>query len=436
MTVVASVIVATVVTAAATSAYGAKQNRKNLKKQREDQNLRELIEGSAPNISNVEEIMVEEIGKENEAILDDSIKQMDYQAQVAQEGADFEAQAQADQGLDQLIQQGLPESLPPELLQSITNSPQGGLSMSGGGPVGAPNHTYYFDIGNIMNMMTDENPQIQNVGMQLSDQMTANPGMGSIAATRDQIQGMAYGGSVRPKKYAEGDLVESEDAGVMGLLEGLFGRDQDYMTIDAHDPEGNLTERSITYSSSEEGDPLVSDAREIADLYQEIMNLPKEQTAQPSTGIGKMGELSRAGRRMQSMKDSLRRQAQLKAKEEGSAPTGKELSDVDFRASLPARYAEGSDGGIGAGIKQGVIDLAKSQIPGVAQVEILQAIKQTDDPAEKRRLAKYLIPGYGAGEMGAQGVAALARKIKERPRMRERRARRQGDGPKFGHGPT
>tara|TARA_R110000787_G_scaffold70288_2_gene156288 strand:- start:2650 stop:3720 length:1071 start_codon:yes stop_codon:yes gene_type:complete len=355
MSLAAAMIAASVITSVATSAYGAKQNRKNLKKQREDQNLRDLIEGSAPNISNVEEIMVEEIGKENEAILDDSIKQMDYQAQVAQEGADFEAQAQADQGLDQLIQQGLPESLPPELLQSITNSPQGGLSMSGGGPVGAPNHTYYFDIGNIMNMMTDENPQIQNVGMQLSDQMTANPGMGSIAATRDQIQGMAYGGSVRPKKYAEGDLVESEDAGVMGLLEGLFGRDQDYMTIDAHDPEGNLTERSITYSSSEEGDPLVSDARETADFYQDIMSLQTEQEAtmadmargvidsSPSTiesgGIRiKHAVNSPANKKMQAFKDSLRRQAQLKAKEEGSAPTGKELSDADYRALLPTRF--------------------------------------------------------------------------------------------------
>ena len=37
------------------------------------------------------------------------------------------------------------------------------------------------------------------------------------------------------------------------------------MTIDAYDPEGNLTERKIIFSASQEGDPLVSDARERSD---------------------------------------------------------------------------------------------------------------------------------------------------------------------------
>jgi hypothetical protein len=41
--------------------------------------------------------------------------------------------------------------------------------------------------------------------------------------------------------------------------------DQDHMTVDAYDPEGNLTERKIIFSASQEGDPLVSDARERSD---------------------------------------------------------------------------------------------------------------------------------------------------------------------------
>ena len=41
--------------------------------------------------------------------------------------------------------------------------------------------------------------------------------------------------------------------------------DQDHMTVDAYDPEGNLTERKIIFSASQEGDPLVSDAREQGD---------------------------------------------------------------------------------------------------------------------------------------------------------------------------
>ena len=110
------------------------------------------------------------------------------------------------------------------------------------------------------------------------------------------------------------------------------------MSVDKYGPEGELLERSITYSSSEEGDPLVSDARETSDLYQEIMNLPKEQTAQPRTrGIGKMGGLSSAGRRLESIKDSYRKQAEIKSREEGSAPMGKELSDADLRRFLPTR---------------------------------------------------------------------------------------------------
>ena len=348
---IGALIAATVLTAAGTSAYGAKQGRKRTKEQREAQGLRDLIEGAAPNISQVEEIMAEDIGRENEVILEDALSQMDYQAQQAQEGADFAAQAQADQNLQQLIQQGMP----PELLQAIEE--QGGVSMAEGGPIGTPDDTYYFDVGNIMNMMTDVNPQIQGVGMQLADKMTANPGMSMIPATRDQIQGMAYGGQVEPRKLAEGDLAGGEGMGLEELLRQLLPADKDQMSVDKYGPEGELLERSITYSSSEEGDPLVSDARETADFYQDVMNsVPTEQEAtdmargvidsSPSTRKRggtriKYDVISPAGRtaerRMQELKDSFRKEAELKEREESLSSIGRELSDTDLRRYLPTR---------------------------------------------------------------------------------------------------
>ena len=105
-------------------------------------------------------------------------------------------------------------------------------------------------------------------------------------------------------------------------------------------------------------------------------------------------------------------------------------ADIDQMAAggpvQPRRYEDGSTGGIKAGIKQGLIETVKNQTPGVSQLEILQAIKQTEDPEEKRRLALQLIPGYGLGEMGVQGVKALG------SRIRERRANRREEAPVLG----
>ena len=58
MTFITAAIIAAVATAGAT-AYSSKQARKAQRKAREDQQLRDLIEGAAPNISAVEEIMAE-----------------------------------------------------------------------------------------------------------------------------------------------------------------------------------------------------------------------------------------------------------------------------------------------------------------------------------------------------------------------------------------
>ncbi len=61
--------------------------------------------------------------------------------------------------------------------------------------------------------------------------------------------------------------------------------DQDHMTIEAFDPEGNLTERKIIFSASQEGDPLVSEARERSDQKMRLMGL-SEQLAPLLTPLG------------------------------------------------------------------------------------------------------------------------------------------------------
>ncbi len=69
--------------------------------------------------------------------------------------------------------------------------------------------------------------------------------------------------------------------------------DQDHMTVDAYDPEGNLTERKIIFSASQEGDPLVSDARERSDRNMQIMEAARElgltTNRAGKMGAGKMG---------------------------------------------------------------------------------------------------------------------------------------------------
>ena len=56
MTFIAAAIIGAVATAGAT-AYSSKQARKAQKRAREDQQLRDLIEGAAPNISAVERVI-------------------------------------------------------------------------------------------------------------------------------------------------------------------------------------------------------------------------------------------------------------------------------------------------------------------------------------------------------------------------------------------
>ena len=75
------VVTAIVASSVVTSAYGAQQAKKRQKKATEQQNVRDLIEGSAPNISNVQEVIVDELQGSDPGALEDALAAMDYQAQ-------------------------------------------------------------------------------------------------------------------------------------------------------------------------------------------------------------------------------------------------------------------------------------------------------------------------------------------------------------------
>tara|TARA_R100000655_G_scaffold48514_1_gene85948 strand:+ start:681 stop:1232 length:552 start_codon:yes stop_codon:yes gene_type:complete len=178
-------ITAIIASSVGTAAYGASRQRKAQKKAKEEQQIRDLITGSAPNIAEASEIIPEEVLGTDVAGLAEALKAMEYEGgEVPLPEGDPITDPQIDE--EELIQL-LMEQVPMEQ----------GIMAAMGGPVGTPNDVYYFGVPQITNMMQDPNPQIQAVGMQLADQMEANPTGGMIPATRDQIQSMAEGGQVR-----------------------------------------------------------------------------------------------------------------------------------------------------------------------------------------------------------------------------------------------
>jgi len=217
MSFIAAAIISAATTAAAT-AYSSRQARKAQKRAREDQRFRELIEGSAPNISNVQEVIPEETQGSDVAGLEAALRAMDYEGgQPPIPGQDAAMGAMptdlSEEDLAMLIESGGLEGLIPQ--------------MADGGPVGTPNDVYYFGVPQIMGMMQDPDPQIQQVGMQLAGQMEAMPDAGMVPASMDQIRTMSYGGAVEPKKFQTGGTPEYDqnlDADFLyrqGLLQQL-----------------------------------------------------------------------------------------------------------------------------------------------------------------------------------------------------------------------
>lgn len=202
------VVTATIATAVASSAFGAKQSRKAQKRAREDANQAALIEGSAPNISNVEEVQNLDVQGTQPAGLEEALAAMDYEAQATGQEVPIPGEAGqnpmgdiSEEELMLLIQS-------PELMGLGAQETQYAAS---GGAVGTPEDVYYFGVPQIMGMMQDPNPQIQGVGMQLADQMEGMPDAGMVPATANQIQTMAMGGAVTAKKFDNGGVTATEE---------------------------------------------------------------------------------------------------------------------------------------------------------------------------------------------------------------------------------
>ena len=180
--------VAAIAATVGSTAYTSNRARKAAKKAKEEQQIRDLIAGSAPNISEASEIIPEEILGTESAGLAEALKAMEYG------------------GGDVPLPEGDPTTAPQmdeeELLQMLMEQApmEQGIMAAMGGPVGTPNDVYYFGVPQIMDMMQDPNPQIQGVGMQLANQMQANPAMGMIPATRDQVRTMAEGGPISEER--------------------------------------------------------------------------------------------------------------------------------------------------------------------------------------------------------------------------------------------
>ena len=168
-----------------TTAYSASKSRKAQKRAREDANLRELIEGAAPNISNVSDVIPEEVLGTDVSGLEEALAAMEYGEEVPLPSAQPDPMA------------NLSEE---EIAALLEESGIAGQLMASGGPVGTPEDVYYFSVPQVMGMMQDPNPQIQGVGMQLADIMSSTPGMEMVPATRDQITRMAEGGPISEER--------------------------------------------------------------------------------------------------------------------------------------------------------------------------------------------------------------------------------------------
>ena len=188
-------------TSVATTVYAQKRAGRAQARARDEANLQRRIDGSAPNIANVGEVVAEDVQGSAAADISESLKAMDY---LAEEEVPF-PETEAMPNIDQLSEEQLAALMQqnPDMASGV-----GSALFASGGAVGTPEDVYYFGVPQIMGMMQDPNPQIQGVGMQLADQMSAMPDAGMVPATANQIQSMAYGGAVTAKKFEEGGATE------------------------------------------------------------------------------------------------------------------------------------------------------------------------------------------------------------------------------------
>jgi hypothetical protein len=229
------IAIASAVLSAGTAAYGAKQQRKAQKKAREEARYARFVDGSLTQLPAPAEIVPEEVIGTDVAGIEETLKAMDYQGgEPPIPGLEDLTQTDAvdEQTLAALLEeQGLAELLP---------------QMADGGPVGTPNDVYYFGVPQIMGMMQDPDPQIQQVGMQLAGQLETMPDAGMVPATMDQIRTMAYGGAVKPEKFEIGGTTEYNpelDADFIAQQEAL----EELLELDELVEKGVISEARAEY---------------------------------------------------------------------------------------------------------------------------------------------------------------------------------------------
>lgn len=207
-----SAIVSIVTTGASIAA-----SRKNRKKSEEAAQEAAYVEGAAPVIPNANQLAIETIG---DAPSPEAVAPDFREALAGSYGGDMYE-----------TQDFQSEQIPPEILEALLMQQQGtGMEPSNvqfansGGPVGLPQDVYQFPVEKISQMQMDVDPGVRNVGNAMMAQMEGNPGMGMVSASAADIDQMAAGGPVRPKKYQDGDQVKGTDQSLSELKQRAKSR--------------------------------------------------------------------------------------------------------------------------------------------------------------------------------------------------------------------
>ena len=153
------------------------------------------IEGAAPSIPVANELAIETIGEAEE--LGATAPDFREALEGTYGGGMYDTQG---------FQSGQQQEIPPELEALLMQQQSTGMEPTNvqfarsGGPVGLPQDVYHFSAPKISQMQMDVDPGVRNVGNAMMAQMEANPGMGMVSASAADIDQMAAGGPVQPKK--------------------------------------------------------------------------------------------------------------------------------------------------------------------------------------------------------------------------------------------
>lgn len=191
---------------------GIVASKKNREAQEEMAQEAAYIEGGAPLIPNANQLAIETIGD----------------APSPETAAPDFREALADTyGGDVYETQGFQsEQIPPELLEALMQQQMSGPEptnvqfANSGGPVGLPQDVYQFPVEKISQMQMDVDPGVRNVGNAMMAQMEGNPGMGMVSASAADIDQMAAGGPVQPRRYADGS---EGGLGIFAMLDQTAG---------------------------------------------------------------------------------------------------------------------------------------------------------------------------------------------------------------------